>query len=146
MEAEQVLVLLHAASHLHDGDGEAVRGGGEHGRRQRHVALVQELYRGRSQRSLVSEQWWAGLAGVSGGGRACLTLQDELLHLDLVELVGADDDAVAGQMDAAARLQGLDLLQRQVRRSVSQSTGARATAPPSRLEVKVSLPCGCSTC
>lgn len=39
-----------------------------------------------------------------------LTLQHKLLHLDLVELVGADDDAVAGQVDAAAGLQGFDLL------------------------------------
>lgn len=39
-----------------------------------------------------------------------LTLQHKLLHLDLVELVGADDDAVAGQVDAAARLQSFNLL------------------------------------
>lgn len=39
-----------------------------------------------------------------------LTLQDILLHLNLIELVGADDDAVAGQVDAAAGLQSLYLL------------------------------------
>lgn len=39
-----------------------------------------------------------------------LTLEHELLHLNLVELVGADDDAVAGQVDAAAGLQSLNLL------------------------------------
>lgn len=39
-----------------------------------------------------------------------LTLEDELLHLNLVELVGADDDAVAGQVDAAAGLQSFNLL------------------------------------
>ena len=39
-----------------------------------------------------------------------LTLERKLLHLDLVELVGADDGAVAGQVDAAAGLEGLDLL------------------------------------
>lgn len=39
-----------------------------------------------------------------------LTLEHKLLHLDLVELVGADDDAVAGEMDAAAGLQSFNLL------------------------------------
>ena len=39
-----------------------------------------------------------------------LTLKHKLLHLDLVELVGADDDAVAGQMNAAAGLQSFNLL------------------------------------
>lgn len=39
-----------------------------------------------------------------------LTLQDILLHLNLIELVGADDDAVAGQVEAAAGLQSLYLL------------------------------------
>lgn len=39
-----------------------------------------------------------------------LTLQNILLHLNLIELVGADDDAVAGQVEAAAGLQSLYLL------------------------------------
>lgn len=39
-----------------------------------------------------------------------LTFEHKLLHLDLVELVGADDDTVTGQMDATARLQSLNLL------------------------------------
>lgn len=39
-----------------------------------------------------------------------LTLKHKLLHFNLVELVGADDDAVVGQMDAAAGLQGLNFL------------------------------------
>lgn len=41
---------------------------------------------------------------------SCLTFQYKLLHLDLVKLVGADDDAVTRQMDAAAGLQSLDFL------------------------------------
>lgn len=42
---------------------------------------------------------------------ACvLTLKHKLLHFNLVELVGANYDAVAGQMDAAARLQSFDFL------------------------------------
>lgn len=39
-----------------------------------------------------------------------LTLKDELLHFNLEELVGTDDDAVAGQMDAAAGLQSFNFL------------------------------------
>lgn len=39
------------------------------------------------------------------------TFQRILLHLYFIELVGYDDDAVGGQMDAAARLRGFDLLQ-----------------------------------
>lgn len=39
-----------------------------------------------------------------------LTLKHKLFHLDLIELVGADDDAVAGQMNAAAGLQSFNLL------------------------------------
>lgn len=39
-----------------------------------------------------------------------LTLEHELLHLNLVELVGTNDDAVAGQVDAAAGLQRFDFL------------------------------------
>lgn len=31
MKAQQVLLLLHAAGHLHDGDGETVRRGCKHG-------------------------------------------------------------------------------------------------------------------
>lgn len=39
-----------------------------------------------------------------------LTFQNVLLHLDLVELVGADDDAVPREVDAAAGLRRFDLL------------------------------------
>lgn len=39
-----------------------------------------------------------------------LTLEHKLLHLNLVERAGANDGAVAGQVDAAARLQRLYLL------------------------------------
>lgn len=46
MEAEQVLLLLLSAGDLHYGDGEAVAGGSKHRRGQRHVLLIQELYRG----------------------------------------------------------------------------------------------------
>lgn len=38
-----------------------------------------------------------------------LTLQDILLHLNLIELVGADDDAVACEVDTAAGLWRLNL-------------------------------------
>ena len=51
METEQVLLLLHAVGHLHDGNGEAVGGGGEHGAGQRDVVLIQELC-GQKQRVL----------------------------------------------------------------------------------------------
>lgn len=40
------------------------------------------------------------------------TLQCVLLHLNFIELVGANDDAVSGQMDAAARLRGFNLLEK----------------------------------
>lgn len=40
------------------------------------------------------------------------TFQDVLLHLNLVEFVGTNDDAVAGEVDAAARLRCFDLLQK----------------------------------
>ena len=43
VEAEQVLLFLRGAVHLHDGDGEAVGGGGEHRRGQGHVVLIKEL-------------------------------------------------------------------------------------------------------
>lgn len=39
-----------------------------------------------------------------------LTFQHVLLHLNLIELVGADDDAVASKVDTAAGLRRLDLL------------------------------------
>lgn len=51
-----------------------------------------------------------------------LTLQHKLLHLDLVELVGADDDAVAGQVDAAAGLQSFNLLRDETRRREETKT------------------------
>ena len=53
---------------------------------------------------------FSSTADHDAGLRFSLTLQRKLLHLNLVELVGADDGAVAGQVDAAAGLQGLDLL------------------------------------
>ena len=48
METEQVLVLLWSRGDLDDGDGEAVRGRGENGWRQRHVVFIQELCRKKS--------------------------------------------------------------------------------------------------
>lgn len=42
------------------------------------------------------------------------TFQHILLHFNLVELVGADNDAVAGEVDTAAGLRRLNLLQTQV--------------------------------
>lgn len=50
--------------------------------------------------------------GKSAPPGADLTFQHVLLHLDLVELVGADDDAVASEVDTAAGLRRLDLLRR----------------------------------
>lgn len=41
-----------------------------------------------------------------------LTFQHVLLHLDLIELIGADDDAVSREVDAAAGFRRLDLLRR----------------------------------
>jgi len=41
VETEQVLVLLWRHGDLDDGDGEAVGGRGEDGRRQRHVVFIQ---------------------------------------------------------------------------------------------------------
>lgn len=40
------------------------------------------------------------------------TFQRVLLHLNFIELVGSNDDAVSGQMDAAARLRGFNLLEK----------------------------------
>lgn len=61
MEAEQELVLLQDAGHLHDGDGEAVDGGGEDGRGQRQVVLIQELCRTRTRTSPVRQTDGTGL-------------------------------------------------------------------------------------
>lgn len=38
------------------------------------------------------------------------TLQHVLLHLNLVELIGANDDAVVGEVNTATGFQGLNLL------------------------------------
>lgn len=38
------------------------------------------------------------------------TIQNTLLHLNLVEFIGTNDDAVAGEVDAAARLERFNLL------------------------------------
>lgn len=46
VETQQVLFLLQAAGHLHDGDGETVGGSSEHRRGQRHIILVQEVCSG----------------------------------------------------------------------------------------------------
>lgn len=43
------------------------------------------------------------------------TFQHILLHLNFVELVGADNDAVASEVDTAAGLRCLDLLQKQTK-------------------------------
>lgn len=48
--------------------------------------------------------------GGSAPPGADLTFQHILLHLNLVELVGANDDAVASEVDTAAGLRRLDLL------------------------------------
>lgn len=44
-----------------------------------------------------------------------LTFQHILLHLNLVEFVGADNDAVAGEVDTAAGLWCLNFLQKQTK-------------------------------
>jgi hypothetical protein len=54
MEAEQVLLLLQSAGDLHYGDGEAVAGGSKHRRGQRHILLIQELYRGDTEYNTLS--------------------------------------------------------------------------------------------
>lgn len=38
------------------------------------------------------------------------TLEGILLHVNLVEFIGSDEDTVVGEVDAAAGLRGLDLL------------------------------------
>lgn len=110
MKTEQELLLLHDARHLHDGDGEAVDGRGEHGRGQRQVVLIQELCGVGTSGFQSNETKWRNRCVLVLQMCGALTLQHKLLHLDLVELVGADDDAVAGQVDAAAGLQGFNLL------------------------------------
>lgn len=118
MKTEQELLLLHDARHLHDGDGEAVDGRGEHGRGQRQVVLVQELCGVGTSGFQPNETKWCNRRALVLQMSGALTLQHKLLHLDLVELVGADDDAVAGQVDAAAGLQGFDLLRDEIGRAL----------------------------
>lgn len=38
------------------------------------------------------------------------TVQNTLLHLNLVEFIGTNDDAIAGEVDTAARLKRFNLL------------------------------------
>lgn len=38
------------------------------------------------------------------------TVQNTLLHLNLIEFIGTNNDAVAGEVDTAARLQSFNLL------------------------------------
>lgn len=74
MEAQQVFFSLPGAVRLHNGDREAVGRGGEHSRCQGMVVLVQEL------------------------------VKRVLLHVDLIEFVGPNEDAVVGEVDTAAGL------------------------------------------
>lgn len=59
------------------------------------------------------------------------TLQCVLLHLNFIELVGSNDDAVSGQMDAAARLRGFNLLEK--------STAWTDISPLYSLQITLSL-------
>lgn len=49
MEAEQELLPLPRAVHLHDGHGETMGRGGKHSRRQGMVVLIQEFCKGRQE-------------------------------------------------------------------------------------------------
>lgn len=64
VEAEQELLPLPRAVHLHDGHGEAVGRGGKHGRRQGMVVLIQEFCKGRRDAGPQDQ------GGAQGGGRA----------------------------------------------------------------------------
>lgn len=48
VKTQKIFLLLHAAGHLHDGDGKTVRRGCKHSRGQRNVVLVQEFCSGKS--------------------------------------------------------------------------------------------------
>lgn len=75
------------------------------------VILVQELCEARREAASGSmpkppprpEQW----GGEEDGSP---TLERVLLHVDLIELVGANEDTVVGEVDTAAGFGGLDLL------------------------------------
>lgn len=58
-----------------------------------------------------------------GGGAPGPTLQCVLLHVNLVEFIGSDEDAVVGEVDTAAGLRGLDLLRRGRKEDVSVDLG-----------------------
>ena len=65
---------------------------------------------------------FSSTADRDAGLRFSLTLERKLLHLDLIELVGADDGAVVGQVDTAAGLKGLDLLGNHTRNQDQRET------------------------
>lgn len=60
MKTQQVFLLLHAAGHLHDGDGETVGRGCKHCWGQWHVVLVQELCSGRIRGAGFKHFAWRG--------------------------------------------------------------------------------------
>lgn len=57
------------------------------------------------------------------GARPGPTLQRVLLHVNLVEFIGSDEDTVVGEVDTAAGLRGLDLLRRGRKEDVSVDLG-----------------------
>lgn len=67
VEAEQVLLPLSCAVHLHDRYRETVGRGGEHGRRQRVVVLVQEFWKGGREAGLQKHPRAGGGAGAARG-------------------------------------------------------------------------------
>lgn len=67
VEAEQVLLPLSCAIHLHDRYRETVGRGGKHSRRQRVVILVQEFCKGRREAGLQKHTRAGGRAGAVRG-------------------------------------------------------------------------------
>lgn len=125
MKTQKILLLLHTAGQLHDGDGKTVRRGCKHSWSQRNIVLVQELCSSGKQLRLNTAEIYSSSPkhgakrmstihrsdpGSIKAKQKLFTLQHKLLHFNLVELVRADDDAVTSQMDAAAGLQSFYFL------------------------------------
>lgn len=123
METQQILLPLPCWVHLDDTDWETVGGSSKHSRGQSVVIFIQKLCKGNGERHFDLHQIFFKTAFKKLYKRTCgatwsisqelsPTLQCVLLHLNFIELVGSNDDAVSGQMDAAARLRGFNLLEK----------------------------------
>lgn len=124
METQQILLPLPCWVHLDDTDWKTVGRSSKHGRGQSVVIFIQELCKENGEKQLDHYQlFFLNCFRKSPTKRICgatwcipqemsPTFQRILLHLNFIELVGSNDDAVSGQMDAAARLRGFNLLEK----------------------------------